>query len=221
MKSSRYMLGILAFALLATGATGCSRGKKTAKQTEGEQIQRKLDDIQSHLTVLSEQMDDVKSKQAQAAQEQAALTLKPAAPAQDPYYSKRDQLSQLASRPKTSSKSSKSSKSSTNLNAKHIRVAVPVRDVQRALKNAGFDPGPADGRVGNRTIDAIKRFQRSAGLKVDGIVGQQTWRRLSSGSPISSKPAPKPAAPSSGGGMAAPATPSNDLLPPPADGFTF
>src|SRR3982750_3296618 len=49
-----------------------------------------------------------------------------------------------------------------------------VRDIQQALNDARFDPGPIDGVRGRKTIAAIKMFQRENGLEVDGIVGPKT-----------------------------------------------
>ena len=43
-----------------------------------------------------------------------------------------------------------------------------LRDIQAALRNNGFDPGPTDGRMGPRTRDAIRAFQRSFGLAETG-----------------------------------------------------
>ena len=60
-----------------------------------------------------------------------------------------------------------------------IRVSgVTVKDVQKALKRAGFDPGPVDGQAGKKTKSAIKQFQKRAGLTADGVVGEKTWSRL-------------------------------------------
>ena len=56
---------------------------------------------------------------------------------------------------------------------------VTTRRIQTALKNAGFDPGTIDGKMGPRTEQAIKEFQRTKGLKIDGKVGPQTWAKLS------------------------------------------
>lgn len=53
-----------------------------------------------------------------------------------------------------------------------------AKAVQRALKNAGFDPGPIDGKLGSRTRQAVREFQGVNGLQVDGIVGKRTWARL-------------------------------------------
>ncbi|XTZ13869.1 peptidoglycan-binding protein [Micromonospora echinospora] len=38
--------------------------------------------------------------------------------------------------------------------------------------------GPADGDFGERTLAGVKRYQRMKGLKVDGIVGRNTWRAM-------------------------------------------
>lgn len=43
-----------------------------------------------------------------------------------------------------------------------------VEDVQSALNNAGYNPGPADGIYGPRTRNAISAYQRDNGLSVDG-----------------------------------------------------
>lgn len=53
-----------------------------------------------------------------------------------------------------------------------------VREVQQALKAAGFDPGPVDGKMGHRTQTAVRDFQRSQGLEPDGKVGPKTWAKL-------------------------------------------
>lgn len=43
-----------------------------------------------------------------------------------------------------------------------------VVGIQQALAARGYDPGPVDGVAGQRTHDAIRRYQRSVGLAVDG-----------------------------------------------------
>ncbi|MCM8798314.1 MAG: peptidoglycan-binding protein [Candidatus Omnitrophica bacterium] len=54
-----------------------------------------------------------------------------------------------------------------------------IRNIQEALRRAGFYEGPVDGKLGPKTRQAIKDFQRSKGLRVDGIVGKKTWQELS------------------------------------------
>jgi peptidoglycan hydrolase-like protein with peptidoglycan-binding domain len=52
------------------------------------------------------------------------------------------------------------------------------KDIQRALKNAGFYAGSVDGKLGPKTKKAIEEFQQSKGLKIDGKVGPKTWVEL-------------------------------------------
>jgi peptidoglycan hydrolase-like protein with peptidoglycan-binding domain len=60
-----------------------------------------------------------------------------------------------------------------------IRVAgVTVTELQAALKRAGLDPGPMDGKLGTKTKEAVKEFQRRKNLKADGVVGAKTWALL-------------------------------------------
>lgn len=53
-----------------------------------------------------------------------------------------------------------------------------VRQLQIALREHGFDPGQTDGIFGKKTERAVKRFQKSCGLKVDGIAGKNTFFAL-------------------------------------------
>lgn len=50
-----------------------------------------------------------------------------------------------------------------------------VRQIQTALRNAGYNPGSIDGRMGRQTRDAIRAFQRANNLSADGKVGKRTW----------------------------------------------
>lgn len=77
----------------------------------------------------------------------------------------------------------------------------PLADVQRALQEAGFDPGPIDGRMGRRTRSALKTFQSAKNLKASGEVDRKTWQALreanitQAASPPSVAERPKPAPP--------------------------
>lgn len=55
-----------------------------------------------------------------------------------------------------------------------------VKILQDALKRAGFLAATevSDGKFGSKTETAVKNFQASRQLLVDGIVGQQTWAAL-------------------------------------------
>lgn len=50
--------------------------------------------------------------------------------------------------------------------------------LQRLLTGAGFDSGGADGKIGPKTIAAIKAFQRSLGLLTDGYASLDVLTRL-------------------------------------------
>ena len=52
-----------------------------------------------------------------------------------------------------------------------------VRKMQERLKELGY-LSYADGVFGQKTLTAVKRFQRAAGLTVDGIVGKNTLAKL-------------------------------------------
>jgi hypothetical protein len=53
-----------------------------------------------------------------------------------------------------------------------------VEALQETLDGLGFDPGPADGVYGPLTATAVRRFQRDAGLEVDGVAGTVTKKAL-------------------------------------------
>ena len=55
-----------------------------------------------------------------------------------------------------------------------------IREVQLALRAAGFDPGSTDGRLGPRTRSAVREFQQANGLQPDGKIGPRTWAKLES-----------------------------------------
>lgn len=52
------------------------------------------------------------------------------------------------------------------------------KDIQKALKAAGFYAGAVDGKIGPRTKKALLDFQKAKGLKADGKVGPKTWAEL-------------------------------------------
>ena len=90
-----------------------------------------------------------------------------------------DELRQRASMGSgRSTRSSSSSVSSSSADRGIIRVPVAPQEVQAALQNAGYYSGNIDGKIGGKTIEAIKQFQRDNNLKVDGIVGAGTWTQL-------------------------------------------
>jgi len=51
-----------------------------------------------------------------------------------------------------------------------------ISSIQRALKNAGHDPGPIDGIIGKRTLGAVQAYQKEKGL----AIGNLTYETLDS-----------------------------------------
>ncbi len=54
-----------------------------------------------------------------------------------------------------------------------------VKTLQIRLEKMGFNPGPIDGVFGVKTTGAVKEFQKSQGIKADGIVNKKTWAAFS------------------------------------------
>lgn len=60
-------------------------------------------------------------------------------------------------------------------------IGPDIPHLQDLLRQAGFNPGPSDSIYGPNTLTAVKQFQAAKGLRVDGIIGRQTWRALLKG----------------------------------------
>jgi murein L,D-transpeptidase YcbB/YkuD len=52
------------------------------------------------------------------------------------------------------------------------------KQIQQALKNAGYYDGKVDGKIGPKTKTAIREFQKNMGLKDDGVAGKNTKEKL-------------------------------------------
>jgi len=63
-----------------------------------------------------------------------------------------------------------------------------VRALQLELAWHGFPSGPVDGRFGPRVAGALRRFQRSAGLRPSGVAGRRTLVALTA--PLLRSPIP-------------------------------
>ena len=50
-----------------------------------------------------------------------------------------------------------------------------VQQLQKLLASEGFLQPPLTDQFDSRVSDAVKAYQTAKGLKVDGVVGQQTW----------------------------------------------
>lgn len=52
------------------------------------------------------------------------------------------------------------------------------KKVQALLGELGFYSGPQDGLIGDKTLEAIKRFQSQENLEMDGVPGNDTLAKL-------------------------------------------
>lgn len=62
----------------------------------------------------------------------------------------------------------------TRFGSKGVYVLI----AQDALNTIGLNTGGLDGVFGNRTKEAVMKFQADNGLSQDGIIGNITWRSL-------------------------------------------
>lgn len=196
---------------------GCQTADDVQEAKFRHNTERKLDELQAHLTVLSEQLDGSTAGQVTLEPEvtesiaiqstnggqafisetvtiddpnQPVVQITGITPV-DPYTrsSRKEEIARLsqplpvASTKKSTyrrkTKSSKRRRYSKKSSKMILISGLGARDVQQALKNAGFNPGPVDGKAGPKTKAAVMEFQRSEGLKVDGKIGSQTWNKLS------------------------------------------
>jgi peptidoglycan hydrolase-like protein with peptidoglycan-binding domain len=69
-------------------------------------------------------------------------------------------------------------------------TADEIREAQTQLKAAGFDAGVADGIVGPRTIEAIKRYEAARGWSISGDADLRLLNALRASKPSYPYPAP-------------------------------
>jgi peptidoglycan hydrolase-like protein with peptidoglycan-binding domain len=75
--------------------------------------------------------------------------------------------------------------------------AEQIRMAQQQLKEAGFDPGPIDGQLGQKTAQAIREYQKSNGLPATGQLDEPTKELLMT---QRTEPSPSRMEPSPGSG---------------------
>lgn len=65
-----------------------------------------------------------------------------------------------------------------------------VAELQQQLITLGYKPGTPDGLFGGQTEAAVKQFQRTHKLAVDGIVGRKTWIAVMESAPDGNRKLP-------------------------------
>jgi len=61
---------------------------------------------------------------------------------------------------------------------KKLYAKAEVKQAQQRLLNLGFKPGVADGLMGKKTQKAIRKFQKSQEIKVDGVLTEGLLQKL-------------------------------------------
>jgi len=54
-----------------------------------------------------------------------------------------------------------------------------ILEAQQALAGAGYDPGTPDGKMGKKTVVALRQFQKDNGLPATGKLDSRTYKKLS------------------------------------------
>lgn len=148
---SKKGLACLTIALLAAFIiSGCG--------TTPKKVQAEVTGIKARVETLESRVESVETKQAEvertaAEQAQALEDLK--------------------------ASSAPQAKSNISVKSRDDTRGSRMKDIQQALKKAGYYDGKIDGVKGKGTKKAIKDFQKANGLMADGMVGSRTWDLLS------------------------------------------
>jgi peptidoglycan hydrolase-like protein with peptidoglycan-binding domain len=160
-------LRLLSISILALALSGCAT---TQMKTQNDQIESRLTDLEKNLQAKDAEIVDL---QYQVKDLSSKLdTSKPA---------DADQASGAPQGPQDSTDQAESASHPSDAGATGaniVRVKVSPEKIQRALKSAGVYTGPVDGKIGPGTKEAIIEFQKSHGLKADGVLGHKTWEEL-------------------------------------------
>ena len=152
-RGSRLVAGATALVALVT-FVGCTGGASYAPDTTGEDLARisaRLESIQAENLRLGGKLDRLEGLLKARPDAKAATTV--AAPT--------------------------SARAEAKPVSKVLKPAIKADEftlkVQRALKAADYDPGPADGKKGRRTTAALRNFQRANNLPETGMADEGTW----------------------------------------------
>jgi len=159
------ILRLLSIFILAVAFSGCAT---TRTKTQNEQMETRVTELEKNLQAkdaeivdLQYQVKDLSSK---------IDTSKPAEADQTPQATQASRESTAQVEPVKIPE--------VPTNSQIIRVKVSPEKIQRALKSAGVYTGKVDGKIGVGTKEAIIEFQKSHGLKADGVLGKKTWEEL-------------------------------------------
>jgi peptidoglycan hydrolase-like protein with peptidoglycan-binding domain len=156
------LLRLLSLFILAIAVSGCA---STQMKTQNEQIESRVTDLEKNLQAKDAEIVDL---QYQVKDLSSKVDGSKSADA--------DQAPQVSQDSSDQGGSVKVSDGTDS--AQIVRVKVNPEKIQRALKSAGVYTGKVDGKIGPGTKEAIIEFQKSHGLKADGVLGKKTWDEL-------------------------------------------
>ncbi len=107
-----------------------------------------LDELKTAYTQLESEKEQVESEKNQLESENADL---------------KAQIDKLTS-------TEKETEPSTEIVGTQYTDTATVQIVQKALNDAGFDCGTPDGKAGSKTVEALKAYQKSKGINVNGVI---------------------------------------------------
>ncbi|MDE2028467.1 MAG: peptidoglycan-binding protein [Candidatus Omnitrophica bacterium] len=154
------LLRLFLMFVLAAAFSGCA---STQLKTENDQLQARVTDLEKDQQAKDSQIVDLQYQVKDLSSKVDAMK----APGGDQVANGPVETEQAVPQVNTEASS-----------AQIIRVKVGVEKIQRALKSAGVYTGPVDGKAGAGTKEAIIEFQKSHGLKADGVLGKKTWDKL-------------------------------------------
>jgi len=156
------LLRLLSVFILAIAISGCAT---TRLKTQNEQIESRVTELEKNLQAKDSEIVDLQYQVKDLSSKiDASKSAEP------------EQGSQVSQNPTDHPGTGKLSGASDS--SQIIRVKASPEKIQRALKSAGVYTGPVDGKIGQGTKAAIIEFQKSHGLKADGVLGKKTWDAL-------------------------------------------
>jgi len=153
------LIRLLCVFIMVLALSGCAT---TQNKTQNEQIETRVTELEKKLEAKDAEIVDL-----QYEVKDLSGKIEPAKPAGS------DQETETATQSVETVKSV-----SVADNSQIIRVKVNPEKVQSALQAAGVYTGRVDGKIGAATKAAIIEFQKSHGLKADGVLGKKTWEEL-------------------------------------------
>ncbi len=145
--------------ILVIAFSGCAT---THMKTQNEQMESRVTELEKNLQAKNTEIVDLQYQVKDLSSKIDAL--KPAEP---------EQVSQ-----NSTAQAGPVATPEVSDNSQIIRVKASPEKIQRALKSAGVYTGLVDGKIGPGTKAAIIEFQKSHGLKADGVLGKKTWEEL-------------------------------------------